>query len=57
MKVSIIMAARNTESYLEECLDSILFQTYKNWELIAVNDHSTDGTRAILDTYASTIPE
>ncbi len=53
MKVSIIMAARNTESYLEECLDSILFQTYKNWELIAVNDHSTDGTRAILDTYAS----
>ncbi len=38
--------------YLEECLDSIIGQTYQNWELVAVNDHSTDNTRAVLDTYA-----
>ncbi len=47
------MAARNTAAYLPECLDSILAQTYTDWELIAVNDRSTDQTRAILDTYAA----
>ena len=47
------MAARNTEPYLQECLDSILAQTYSNWELIAVNDRSTDRTRDILDDYAA----
>ena len=47
------MAARDTAPYLEECLDSILLQTYENWELIAVNDHSIDRTREILDAYAS----
>ncbi len=51
--VSIIMAARNTEPYLQECLDSILAQSYSNWELIAVNDRSTDRTRDILNEYAS----
>jgi len=50
--VSIIMAARNTEPYLEECLDSILSQTYPHWELIAINDHSTDRTPEILEAYA-----
>lgn len=50
--VSIVMAAKDTEPYLEECLDSILDQTYTNWELIAINDHSNDRTPEILDTYA-----
>lgn len=50
--VSIIMAARNTAPYLHECLDSILAQTYSNWELVAVNDRSTDDTRQILEEYA-----
>jgi len=53
MKVSVIMAARNTEQYLVECLDSIVDQTYDNWELIAVNDHSTDNTREVIAEYAS----
>ncbi|MCB0737989.1 MAG: glycosyltransferase, partial [Bacteroidetes bacterium] len=39
--ISIILAAHNEELYIAECLDSIINQTYQNWELIAVNDHST----------------
>ncbi|MEM0941434.1 MAG: glycosyltransferase family 2 protein [Bacteroidota bacterium] len=53
MLVSIIMAAKDTEPYLPTCLDSILAQTYKNWELIAINDHSSDRTPEILYEYAS----
>lgn len=50
--VSIIMATKDTEPYLPDCLDSILAQTYPHWELIAVNDHSTDRTPEILESYA-----
>ena len=51
--VSIIMAAKDTAPYLEECLNSILEQTYRNWELIAINDHSSDETPEILRKYAA----
>jgi glycosyltransferase involved in cell wall biosynthesis len=50
--VSIIMAAKDTAPYLPECLDSILEQNYTDWELIAVNDHSSDETPDILKAYA-----
>ena len=50
--VSIIMAAKDTEPYLPACLDSIAAQTYQNWELIAINDHSSDRTPEILELYA-----
>ncbi len=50
--VSIVMAVQNEELYLEACLNSIIAQTYSNWELIAVNDHSTDRTSEILKEYA-----
>lgn len=50
--VSIIMAAKDTAPYMADCLDSIVAQTYVNWELIAVNDHSTDGTDRIIASYA-----
>ena len=50
--VSIIMAVKDTAIYLEECLDSIRNQTYQNWELIAVNDHSSDATPQILEAYS-----
>ena len=46
------MATKDTEPYLPACLDSILAQTYQNWELIAVNDHSSDRTPDILADYA-----
>ena len=51
--VSIVMAVKDTAIYLPECLDSILAQSYQNWELIAVNDHSTDETPEILQEYAA----
>lgn len=51
--VSIIMPVKNTEQYLKECLDSICNQSETHWELIAVNDHSTDQCNTILKEYAS----
>jgi len=51
--VSIIMATKDTEPYLHDCIDSIISQTYQNWELIAVNDHSSDRTPEILHDYAA----
>ncbi|MFC2096881.1 glycosyltransferase family 2 protein [Bacteroidota bacterium] len=51
--ISIVMAVKNSEPFLVDCLDSIIDQTYKNWELIAVNDHSTDRTEEILNEYSN----
>ncbi len=51
--VSIIMAVKDTAPYLRECLDSILEQTYPHWELLAVNDHSADGSEQIIAEYSS----
>ena len=50
--VSIVMAVKDTAPYLPACLDSIIAQTYENWELLAVNDHSSDATPEILKAYA-----
>ncbi len=52
IKVSIILPVYNTAPYLEQCLDSILAQTLKGFELICVNDGSTDGSLEILKEYA-----
>lgn len=52
-RVTIIMAAKDTAQYLPACLDSIIAQTYTDWELIVANDHSTDGTPQILEEYAA----
>lgn len=54
--VSIVMAVKDTAPYLPDCLDSILNQTYQNWELIAVNDHSSDETPTILKAYSEKDP-
>lgn len=50
--VSIIMPAYNAEKHITECIESILVQSYDNWELIIVNDGSTDGTAGICSRYA-----
>jgi glycosyltransferase involved in cell wall biosynthesis len=50
--VSIVVATYNGERFLAALLDSLLLQTYKNSEIIVVDDGSTDGTLAILDGYA-----
>lgn len=53
IKVSVIIPVYNTESYLQECLDSVRRQTLKEIEIICVDDGSTDNSRLILDKYAA----
>lgn len=52
--VSIIVPAYNSEQYLSTCVESVLSQSYKNIELIIVNDGSKDSTLQIAEKYAST---
>lgn len=53
MKVSIVMPVYNGERFLREAIDSILSQEESSWELIVVDDGSTDSTPRMLDEYAS----
>ena len=50
-KVSILMAAYNTEDYIAEAIESILNQTYPDFELIIIDDNSTDNTKKIINKY------
>lgn len=50
-KISVIVAVYNTEEYLDRCLESLLNQTYKNMELVIVEDCSTDSSRKLLKKY------
>ena len=54
--VSILMPFRNTGEYLGECLDSISGQDYPHWELLAVDDHSSDSSRDLLESAARRDP-
>jgi len=55
MKVSIIIPIYNAEKYLDQCIISALDQTYKNIEVIAINDGSTDSSLSILKNYQDKI--
>lgn len=50
--VSIIVPVYNTEKYIEECIQSLLVQSYKDIEVILIDDGSTDGSLKICETYA-----
>ena len=51
--ISVVVPVYKVEAYLSRCIDSILSQTYKNFELILINDGSPDNCPAICDLYAS----
>lgn len=51
-KISIIIPVYNVEKYLSKCLDSVINQTYKDIEIICINDGSTDNSFGILEDYA-----
>ncbi len=50
--VSIVTPVYNGEAYLSECMETVLAQTYSNWEYIVVNNCSTDGTLRIAEEYS-----
>ncbi len=53
MQISIIAPVYNTEKYLDQCIQSVLAQTYTNWELLLIDDGSTDSSGTICDKYAA----
>ena len=50
-QISILMPVKNADQFLEECLNSIVQQSFSDWELIAIDDHSTDSSYEILGEY------
>ena len=53
MQFSIIIPVYNAERYLHQCIESVIAQTFKDWEMILVNDGSKDGSLAICQEYTS----
>ena len=50
--ISVVMPVYNGEKYLKQSIESVIWQSYKDWELIIVNDCSTDSSRDIMQSYA-----
>ena len=55
--VSIILTSYNQGKFIEEAINSVLAQSYKNWELLIVDDGSTDNTLLIIDKYIKQYPD
>ena len=51
-KISVIIPVRNGVKWLEECVNSILAQSYENYEVLILDDHSTDGTTQLAEKLA-----
>lgn len=56
MKLSMIVPVYNTEPYLRQCLDSLVNQTFRDFEVLVINDGSPDGSQLILDEYQAKYP-
>ena len=54
--VSVITPVYNTEAYLAECIESVLAQTWQDWELVVADNRSTDRSREIAESYAKRDP-
>ena len=54
--ISILTPFKNTARFLPECLESIISQTYTNWELLIVDDHSTDNSFNVVERFAQQDP-
>lgn len=52
-KISVIVPVYNVQNYLRQCLDSIIGQSFSNFEMICINDGSTDDSPQILEQYAA----
>lgn len=55
--VSIIIPVYNVKKYVKDTIESVLRQTYTNWELLLVENGSTDGTREVLETYLAELKD
>jgi len=51
LKVSVITTTYNQSKYIKKCIDSVIAQDYKNWEMLIIDDGSTDGTNKIVSEY------
>jgi len=49
--ISVLMTSYNAEAFIAEAIESVVKQTYQNWELLILDDASKDGTRAVIDSF------
>ena len=57
IEISVVVPCYNQEAYIGETLDSVLAQTYTNYEIVVVNDGSRDASLSIIQRYAAAHPE
>lgn len=57
MKYSVIVPVYNAEKYLRRCIDSVIAQTFSDWQLLLINDGSSDSSPSICDAYQAMHPE